>query len=880
MINFLEVINEIIYDIEKNNSKLTYRKYETFFSKLGMLRRRNFNDIQRLDQEFKNRNITFWLAQEPIKSLADFEKGTSITFRQSNYQNNMDRKEGGKVSYASTVTISKSVSRIKPHLHQTEAFEKLQEKIIKSNKNPFAGLLVLPTGGGKTLTAALWLAKNILDKKKKVLWIAHRHELLEQAKSAFVEKLAYKDIFKNIDSFNYRIISGIHDRTINILKSDDLIISSKDSLNAGFNHLNKIWFEDGVDEVFLVIDEAHHATARTYRNLIEKIKGNVSNFALLGLTATPTRTAENEQGLLQKIFPDDIVYKIDLKRLIGLGILAEPIFEDVATGQNFIKELSDSDIAKINTFDINSIGDKIAKSISENSERNYLIVDRYVKNKDKYKQTLVFALNQDNAIALNALFKAKQVKSDFVISSVKDAVTGNTSNFTKENREKIERFRNGELEVLINVNILTEGTDMPNIQSVFLARPTISTILMTQMIGRGLRGLNAGGTKDAYIVSFIDDWQDKIAWVNPEKLMIEEGIDFDDSKDIETKKQLLRLVAISKIEEFAILSDESLDATVRKALENLDFIQRIPKGIFQFRFLEPTAKKEIEKVCEILVDDNLELEPTVEEEIERVCEILVYDNLENAYKMVVETLPAFFEDNKLTERESLTANELNNYAQQLEDKFFSAVDKYPAYRIQDIKNILQYYAVQYELPQYMPLKDRELYDIDKVAQEICDKDLGPKSEKEFLDTIWAGNEIAWQTFFNYDKLNLIREVDLAKRKINHPTLFGNIKIKPIEEFEAREYERMTMAEIRERNPKYEQELRDLVFEKFSDENGFYYSAINPNFKSKNRLAFQVDHIRPMHDGGLTVLDNLQLLTRSENAEKGIKSPNYRGGWKK
>ncbi len=857
MINFLEVINEIIYDIEKNNSKLTYRKYETFFSKLGMLRRRNFNDIQRLDQEFKNRNITFWLAQEPIKSLADFEKGTSITFRQSNYQNNMDRKEGGSVSYASTVTISKSVSGIKPYPHQTEAFEKLQEKIIKSNKNPFAGLLVLPTGGGKTLTAALWIAKNILDKKKKVLWIAHRHELLEQAKNTFVEKLAYKDIFKNIDSFNYRIISGMHDKTINILKSDDLIISSKDSLNTGFNHLNKIWFEDGVDEVFLVIDEAHHATARTYRKLIEKIKGNVSNFALLGLTATPTRTAENEQGLLQKIFPDDL-YKIDLKTLIRLGILAKPIFEDVATGQNFIKELSDSDIAKINTFDISSIGDKIAKSISENSERNYLIVDKYVKNKEKYKQTLVFALNQDNAIALNALFKAKEVKSDFVISSVKDAVTGNTSNFTKENKEKIARFRKGELEVLINVNILTEGTDVPNVQSVFLARPTISTILMTQMIGRGLRGIEAGGTKDAYIVSFIDDWQDKIAWVNPEKLIIEEGIDFDDSKDIETKKQLLRLVAISKIEEFAILSDESLDATVRKALENLDFIQRIPKGIFQFRFLEPTA----------------------EEEIERVCEILVYDNLENAYKMVVETLPAFFEDNNLTEKESLTANELNNYAQQLEDEFFSAVDKYPAYRIQDIKNILQYYAVQDELPQYMPLKDRELYDIDKVAQEICDKDLRPKSEKAFLDTIWAGNEIAWQTFFNYDKLSLIREVDLAKRKINHPSLFENIKIKPIEEFEAREYERMTMAEIRERNPKHEQELRNKTFEKFTDENGFYYSAINPNFKSKNRLAFQVDHIRPMHDGGLTVLDNLQLLTRSENAEKGIKSPNYRGGWKK
>ena len=133
---------------------------------------------------------------------------------------------------------------------------------------------------------------------------------------------------------------------------------------------------------------------------------------------------------------------------------------------------------------------------------------------------MVFALNVDNAIALNKLFQERDVKSDFVISNVKDAITGVTSNFTKENKEKIEKFRQGKLEVLINVNILTEGTDVPNVQSVFLTRPTISTILMTQMIGRGLRGPKAGGTKEAFIVSFVDDWQDKIAWINPEKLSI------------------------------------------------------------------------------------------------------------------------------------------------------------------------------------------------------------------------------------------------------------------------------------------------------------------------------------------------------------------------
>ena len=66
--------------------------------------------------------------------------------------------------------------------------------------------------------------------------------------------------------------------------------------------------------------------------------------------------------------------------------------------------------------------------------------------------------------------------------------------------------------------ILTEGADFPKAHTVFLTRPTVSKILMTQMVGRALRGPAAGGTVDAYVVSFIDDWQCKIAWESPRHL--------------------------------------------------------------------------------------------------------------------------------------------------------------------------------------------------------------------------------------------------------------------------------------------------------------------------------------------------------------------------
>lgn len=844
-----EIVKEIIIDIEKNKQNLTFRNYETFLERVGMDKKRNFKILTKFDYQFKKHNLTLWCGKEEMQKISWFKKGETITFRLNEFLNgnsSMEITENNiKFDFAGKINIANAESGIVLYEHQEKAFLNLNQKIIKSNKNPFAGLLVLPTGGGKTLTAGYWIAKNYLDKGKKVLWLAHRHELLEQAKNTFSDKLAFNDIFEKKSSFNYRIISGIHDKPINIKPTDDLIISSKDSLNAGFNHLYNNWIKNNTDEIFLVIDEAHHATAKTYRKLIKDIQENVSHFQMLGLTATPFRTAESEQGLLKKVFPDDVVYKIDLRTLIRLGILSEPHFEEVATGLNFIKDLSDEKIEQLNYFDIDSIGKGIAKTIAENDERNLTIVNKYLLNKEKYKQTIVFALNVDNAIALNALFKEVGVKSDYVISTVKDQATGVTIS-SKDNKNKIAKFRNEEIEVLINVNILTEGTDVPNVQSIFLARPTISSILMTQMIGRGLRGLKAGGTKEAYIVSFIDDWQNRVSWVNPEKLFIEDNIDFNEV-DKETKKQILRLVAINKIEEFAILTNKIIDPEKRDELEKLNFIERFPIGIYQFRFLEKRN----------------------DEPIERNCEVLVYDNILQSYTDFIKALPSFFDQNNLSGKEFLEDDELDEYAELIEDELFKGTLKYPAYHIQDIKDILQYYAIQGEIPVFIELKDREKYDIDKIASEIIDKDLGEKSQTELINTIWDNNEIEWQTFFNFDKRGFLREINLAKSRINHPELFKRRGIKPTEEKELRSYEKLRLHELREQDPVYEKWLRDEVFKKFTDKDGFYFSAIS-GYKSKNKLDFQIDHIQSMHNGGLTSFGNLQLLTRSENAIKGSK----------
>ncbi|MBP1534431.1 MAG: DEAD/DEAH box helicase family protein, partial [Ruminococcus sp.] len=215
--------------------------------------------------------------------------------------------------------------------HQKKAMNNLD--IINRNDS-YSTLVVLPTGGGKTYTAAIWLLRNAIDNKKKILWIAHRQTLLDQAAETF-QRYAYSEIIPSISSFKYRVISGAteHDRMIDIDKKDDVLIVSKDSIGRNLSALDG-WLE-GEDELYFVVDEAHHSTAKTYRRIIDYVKGKVSHVKLIGLTATPFRTAESEQGLLAKIYTDGIenglfvhndkgiTYQISLKELINRQILSQ-----------------------------------------------------------------------------------------------------------------------------------------------------------------------------------------------------------------------------------------------------------------------------------------------------------------------------------------------------------------------------------------------------------------------------------------------------------------------------------------------------------------------------------------------------------------------------
>ena len=728
-----------------------------------------------------------------------------------------------------------------PYEHQKEAMKCL-DKI--NQESSYSTLVVLPTGGGKTYTASMWLLKNAIDKKTKILWIAHRQMLLDQAAESF-QKFAYTEIIPNISSFSFRIISGAsnHDTTRNIRQEDNLLIVSKDSIGRNIQTLDD-WLKDE-KVLYLIVDEAHHSTAKTYRKIINHLKKKIENLKIIGLTATPFRTAESEKGLLARIYRDGIksgravrddvgiTYQIGLKDLIKRQILSKPIFESFYTDEQYGDTLGVKDWESIQHLDI--LPDEIAQEMADSAVRNKFIVETYKSKQDEYGQTILFAVNIVHAIHLTTLFKKAGIQADYVVSNIKDTARGITIS-REDNDRKLRDYREGKLKVLINVNILTEGVDLPETKTVFLARPTVSSILMTQMVGRALRGTAAGGTSVAYIVSFIDQWNENISWVNPESLF--EGNNFFQDDDVERAKRDIRLIAISKIEEFASILDDSIDTS---SLESVPFEQRIPIGMYAFSYLEENG-------------------------MDHDYQIMIYNSTQEAYKQLMDSLPSLFSSFEET-NEYLSDNRLNEMEKQCRDTFFCG-EMVPPYEKRDVINILKYYAQYETVPSFYTFDeiDRSKLDVKAIAQHIWDEDMGQRTKTEYLNSLWDNVDDNMLRLFFGRKLYFLRQLDIESMKISNPDDFYEEKDSNVK-YGKRSLEDLNLRQIGKYDSNLEKKLRDDAFEKSKNKDGEYQCAIC-KVTGKDRVFFQVDHIIPMNKGGKSVAENLQILCRQCNGKKG------------
>lgn len=379
---------------------------------------------------------------------------------------------------------------------QTNAVTELT-KWYNSRPRPYAGsILVLPTGGGKTFTALRFLCQTALSDGYKILWLAHTHHLLEQAFTSFPNHVGWiqeSEKAESRESLKVRVVSGTigHFHTPHIEPQDDVIIATLQTITKAYkeNHpaLNAFLDASG-SKLFVVFDEAHHAPAPTYRNLIHNLRNRFKDMYLLGLTATPVYTDETLQGWLNELFPQGIPYQVSASKLMANGILAKPILEQQNTDISPNFELREYEKWVRDFRD--EIPERIITQLAENKNRNMFIAKHYWKNRSKYGKTIIFADRwyQCEAIAENLNKLGIDKNKIGAIYSHIDAKhkTPEARNYRRcdENAEILDAFRKNEIDVIINVRMLTEGTDIPDVQTCFITRQTTSQILLTQMIGR------------------------------------------------------------------------------------------------------------------------------------------------------------------------------------------------------------------------------------------------------------------------------------------------------------------------------------------------------------------------------------------------------------
>ena len=328
--------------------------------------------------------------------------------------------------------LEKPAAPPKPHGIQKEALQALEKTRMEGNG---AGLVVLATGLGKT-----WLSAFDSVKFKRVLFVAHREEILRQARATFRRIRPEANM-------------GFYTGGEKVAEADVLFASVQTLGRA--RHLER-FAEDTFD--YIIVDEFHHAAASTYRRLIDYFEPKF----LLGLTATPERT---DGADLLALCGENLVYRCDLVDGINQELLSPFKYFGIPDDVDF------SNIPwRSGRFDPEAL--EVAVTTQKRAENAY---EQWQKRGGT--RTLAFCVSKRHADFMAAFFKSRAVKCAAVHSGP-----------TAEPRaESLERLEAGELELVFSVDMFNEGVDVPHIDTVMMLRPTESRILWLQQFGRGLR---------------------------------------------------------------------------------------------------------------------------------------------------------------------------------------------------------------------------------------------------------------------------------------------------------------------------------------------------------------------------------------------------------
>lgn len=313
-------------------------------------------------------------------------------------------------------------------------------------------LYQMPTGTGKTRLftsiirdISIWGLRHNINYR--ILIIAHRSELIEQSS-------------RSLDK--YRIKHGVLAGTMKDKR--DLTQAIQVASIQTITHPANQCMIDDLKFDFIIIDEAHHAVANSYQKLWEYCP----DAKKLGVTATPWRM--NNSGFVQ-IF-DAYIPSMSIKNFIQKGWLATYQYYSIPTSSELVKS-----IESIREFDIEGdYKNSALVEVCDTSKIRAQLYDSYEKNV-LGKKGIIYSISREHSEHICLQYRSRGVAIENIDSKTPAKV-----------REKvIQAFRNGEIDIIVNVDIFSEGFDCPDIEFIQLARPTKSLVKYIQQVGRGLR---------------------------------------------------------------------------------------------------------------------------------------------------------------------------------------------------------------------------------------------------------------------------------------------------------------------------------------------------------------------------------------------------------
>lgn len=418
-------------------------------------------------------------------------------------------------------------------MNQIESYDKFYELLdyqflikqrilneLNSNIDLNRMLVHMPTGTGKTKTTMHTIINYFIRTMKKqglIIWIAHTKELLEQAYDTFCS--VWKHLgqeFVNVYKF-WGDSSLTFDKEINgIVFCSIQKLSAIDKTNTFLNLKSKI--------KLIIFDEAHKAAANDTRKIIESLmikKEGMCNRNLIGLTATPGRTTLNsdENLLLASMFGNKLISidtgllnKINMSKVQAQFVKEEKDIIKYFQNRKILSKIRKEELEYEAIFDdkelkilqkmINLSTDEdysmqALQILGANRSRNKTILKRLRELYVEKIPTIVFGCSVEHCRLLSSILSIEGIDNSLVISDMKP----------NEREDAIRRFKQNEVSIIVNWGVLTTGFDSTNIRCVFIARPTKSVVLYSQMIGRGLRGPEMGGSEECLLIDVKDNLQ-------------------------------------------------------------------------------------------------------------------------------------------------------------------------------------------------------------------------------------------------------------------------------------------------------------------------------------------------------------------------------------